>query len=90
MASNPDGIDMEELKKYLESHGITEFKEKGDEIEMFVKDNGSGVENAQSLSDLQKSNSLGMTIVNSLVIKLRASIEFVSENGMSVSVKFRC
>ena len=66
------------------------FKEKGDEIEMFVKDNGSGVENAQSLSDLQKSNSLGMTIVNSLVIKLRASIEFVSENGMSVSVKFRC
>lgn len=32
MASNPDGIDMEKLKEYLEGHGITEFKEKGDEL----------------------------------------------------------
>jgi ribose transport system ATP-binding protein len=66
------------------------FKEENDEIVMFVRDNGCGIANAQSLADLQKSNSLGMTIVNSLVIKLRASIEFVNDNGMNVTVRFRC
>ena len=66
------------------------FKEENNEIVMFVEDNGCGVANAQSLADLQKSNSLGMTIVNSLVMKLRATIEFVSDNGMNVTVRFRC
>lgn len=32
MASNPDSIDMDELREYLESHDITEFKERGDEL----------------------------------------------------------
>jgi two-component sensor histidine kinase len=52
--------------------------------ELWVQDNGPGADAAA----VEKSGSLGMQIVDSLVRQLGASVVFGNENGMTVRVQF--
>ena len=56
------------------------FKTNDESSTLCIKDNGKGIDTDFS------SNSLGLTVVNSLVRQLRGEISFINENGLSVEI----
>ncbi|PLX68928.1 MAG: hypothetical protein C0603_04375 [Denitrovibrio sp.] len=61
------------------------FNQINDEKKLIVRDNGRGVDSIESVLESQ---SLGMTIVNSLIKQIGGEVTYESENGLSITIIF--
>ncbi len=64
---------------------IIDFHKVKDKYSLSVKDNGCGLPEG---FDFSKNQSMGLSLVDSLIKQLHGTIEFVSENGTEVKIEF--